>query len=204
MTVFLLRHGDKQDGDYHNPILKHQDSPLSEEGNRQANAITKYFEKVDISAIYVSGYLRTFQTAQPIARIKHLQPVVDHRLNEIDNGDVDEMSEQEFEKVYPDVWKSYVARTSDFRFPGGESGEDVRSRISEFLQEKIKLHKHENILIVSHDGLIRVCMTYLLDIPVFKRGDFKIDFCGLTLFDFQDDVQRWKLYGFNKDIVRMA
>ncbi len=204
MTLYLLRHGDKEAGNFYNAILKHQDPPLSEKGNRQANAIIEYFRKIDISAIYVSEYIRTFQTAQPIARIKQIQPVIDRRLNEIDNGYIDEMSEQEFERTYPDAWKQYIARTSDFRFPGGETGEEVKSRISEFLQGKIQLHGNEPILIVSHDGLIRVCMTYLLDIPVFRRSDFKTDLCGLTQFDYQDDVKRWKLFSFNKDITQIS
>jgi broad specificity phosphatase PhoE len=200
MTIYLLRHGAKAEGDYHNPALKHQDQPLSEEGFRQAHALVEYFKIIDLSAIFVSAYLRTHQTAQPTSDNKLIPPVVDPRLNEIDNGYVDEMSEQEFENVYPVEWRQYVAKTSDFRFPGGENGEEVRTRIAGFLQEKSKLHRNENILIVSHEGLIRVCMTYLLDIPVFRRSDFKINPCGLTEFDYQADVRRWKILSFNKDI----
>jgi len=202
MTIFLLRHGDKAEGDYHNPILKHQDPPLSEKGKKQSRAVANYFTQTHISSIYVSSYVRTLQTAQPIAEMKHIQPIADPRLNEIDNGDIDQMSEQEFEKAYPEVWNQYVARTADFRFPGGETGQEVRSRIAEFLEEKLKLHGEDNILIVSHDGLIRVCMTYILDIPVYRRGDFRIDLCGMTQFAYQCDVNRWKLFAFNKSIAQ--
>lgn len=204
MTIFLLRHGDKAQGDYHNPTLRHQDPPLSEKGRQQAIAVANYFAQSHISSIYVSSYIRTCQTAEPLATMKQLQPVEDPRLNEIDNGYVDEMSAQEFEKAYPEVWKQYIARTADFRFPGGETGQEVRSRIAEFLEEIIKTHGEENILIVSHDGLIRVCMTYILDIPVYRRGDFRIDLCGMTQFDYQCDVNRWKLFAFNKGIAQSA
>lgn len=204
MTIFLLRHGDKAEGDYHNPSLKHQDPPLSDKGRQQSRAVANYFAQTHISSIYVSSYTRTLQTAQPIAELKQIQPIEDPRLNEIDNGYVNEMSPQEFEKAYPEVWKQYVARTADFRFPGGETGQDVRSRISEFLEEILKIHGKDNILIVSHDGLIRVCMTYILDIPVYRRGDFGIDPCGLTQFEYQYEVNRWKLFAFNKSITSPA
>ena len=204
MTVFLLRHGDKAEGDYHNPTLKHQDPPLSNKGREQSIAVANYFSQTPISSIYVSSYIRTLQTAQPISELKQIPPIKDLRLNEIDNGCIDEMSEQEFEKEYPDVWKQYVARTADFRFPGGETGQEVRLRISEFLEEKLKMHGKDNILIVSHDGLIRVCMTYILDIPVYRRSDFKIDLCGMTQVDYQYDVNRWKLFAFNKSIAQAA
>jgi broad specificity phosphatase PhoE len=202
MTIFLLRHADKAEGDYHNPKLRHQDPPLSEKGREKSKAVASYFTQIPISSIYVSSYVRTIQTAQPIAEMKQIKPIEDPRLNEIDNGYIDEMSEQEFKKAYPEAWNQYAAKTDDFRFPGGETGGEVRSRISEFLEEKLKLHGKDNILIVSHDGLIRVCMTYLLDIPVYRRGDFRIDLCGLTQFDYQYDVNRWKLFAFNKGIAR--
>jgi broad specificity phosphatase PhoE len=201
MTIFLLRHGDKAEGDCHNPIFKHQDPPLSEKGRAQAKAAAHYFAHIPISAIYVSSYIRTLQTAQPIAEMKQLQPVVDPRLNEIDSGDIDGMSEQEFAEAYPDVWRQYVARTADFRFPGGETGQDVRLRVSGFLEEKRKVHGMDNILVVSHEGLIRVCMTYILDIPVYRRSDFRIDLCGMAEFDYQHDVKRWKLFAFNKSVT---
>jgi broad specificity phosphatase PhoE len=201
MSFYLLRHAQKEKGDYHNPLLKHQDEPLSNNGQRQAMAIARYFEDLDIAAVYVSTYIRTFQTIRPLTDIKQITPATDHRLDEIDNGYIDEMSEMEFKKAYPDIWKQYAARTSDFRFPGGETGQEVRARISEFLREKLDIHGKENVIMVSHDGLIRVCMTYLLDIPVYKRGDFKVDLCGLTQFEFQEDVKRWKLLSFNQTIT---
>lgn len=201
MTIYLLRHGDKAKGNYPHPILSHLDQPLSEIGREQAEAVARYFSQTPLSAIYISEYIRTLQTAQPTAELKQIQMIEDPRLNEIDNGDVGQMTEQEFRIAYPEIWKQYDARTADFRFPGGESGEDVRARISGFLEEKLKLHGTDNILIVSHDGLIRVCMTYLLDIPVYRRGDFKVELCGLTQFEYQDDVNRWKLLSFNKNIT---
>jgi len=204
MTIFLLRHGDKAKGDHHNPALKHQDPPLSDIGREQSKAAANYFAQTDISSIYVSSYIRTLQTVQPIAEMKQLQPIEDPRLNEIDNGTIDNMSEQEFKKAYPEIWKQYAAQTADFRFPGGETGGEVRARISEFLDEKLKVHGKDNKLIVSHDGLIRVCMTCILDIPVYRRGDFRIDLCGLTQFNYQFDVNRWKLLAFNQSIAQSA
>jgi broad specificity phosphatase PhoE len=201
MTIFLLRHGDKAEGDCLHPVLKHQDPPLSAKGWEQAKAAADYFGQTPISAIYVSSYIRTQQTARPIAEMKQIQPVEDPRLNEIDNGDIEGMSEPEFAEAYPDVWKQYAARRADFRFPGGETGQEVRSRIAGFLEEKRAVHGTDNILVVSHEGLIRVCMTYILDIPVYRRADFRIDFCGLAQFDYQYDVNRWKLFAFNKSVT---
>jgi len=36
MTILILRHGHKAEGNFFNSKLKHQDPPLSEEGNNKA------------------------------------------------------------------------------------------------------------------------------------------------------------------------
>ena len=198
MSWYILRHAEKERGEFHNPQLKHQDQPLSDKGRLDAQELVGWFIDKPIHAIYVSAYQRTWQTAACVAEQLKLTPVVDVRLNEIDNGLVDEMTEQEFEQAYPEVWKAYVARTADFRFPGGESGTDVQARVKDFFDEKLSQHKNNDILIVSHDGLIRQMMCYMMGLPVYRRGDFRVSLCGLTELAYQEDVGRWKLLRFNQ------
>ena len=198
MTIYVLRHAEKAKGDFHNPTLRHQDQPISENGELQARRLVQYFEGKDIEAIYVSEYIRTKQTIAYAAEKLQLSPVIDGRLNELDNGDVDQMTEDDLRVAYPDVWKAYVARTADFRFPGGETGEEAQMRIRTFLEEKTIEHAGKNFIVVCHDGLIRLMMCYIMGIPVYRRGDFKVDLCGITEIAYQEDVQRWKLLRYNQ------
>ena len=39
MKVYVVRHGDKAEGDYFNEYLKHQDEPLSESGEAKAKML---------------------------------------------------------------------------------------------------------------------------------------------------------------------
>jgi broad specificity phosphatase PhoE len=200
MKWYFLRHGDKEAGDFYNPHLRHQDRPLSEEGWQAARALTGYFTDKAITEIYVSGYQRTRQTIQPLADVLVLVPVLDERLNEIDNGLVDEMTALEFQQAYPVEWESFRSRRADFRYPGGETGLEAQSRIVDFVDEKIRQHPGRNILIASHDGLIRLWMCHVLGLPVYRRMDFQVDLCGLTEVDYLEDEQRWKLVRFNQAI----
>jgi broad specificity phosphatase PhoE len=122
-------------------------------------------------------------------------------LNEPDNGRLDDVDEREFKAAFPDVWKAYAARTADFRFPGAETGAEARARIVSFLEEKRRLHAGGNVLAVTHDGLIRIAMTLVLGMPVWRRGDFMFDLCGLTEIAYQEDVRRWKLIRFNHTLA---
>ena len=89
MNFYLVRHADKAKGDYFNPRLRHDDQPINTFGRKQASKIKKHFHKVSIKSIYVSEYIRTEQTARPLARKLNIIPNADYRLNEIDIGIID-------------------------------------------------------------------------------------------------------------------
>jgi probable phosphoglycerate mutase len=198
MLFYLLRHADKDSGDFYNPHLRHQDRPLSARGWQDAQKLANWFADKKLSAIYVSGYQRTRQTIQPLAEYLHLVPNVDERLNEIDNGRVDEMTVPEFRLAWPEEWQAFQGRQADFRFPGGETGAEAQSRIVDFVTEMLGRHRGEPILAVSHDGLIRLWMCHLMGLPVYQRASFQVDLCGLTEVDYLEDEQRWKLVRFNQ------
>jgi len=197
-AFYIIRHAHKEKGDFYNPHLRHQDAPISQQGQEEARRLWSYLGDKNISAIYVSGYQRTRQTIEYVAEQLGIQPNLDKRLNEIDNGILDNMTEQEVQERYPDFWKVYHEGSADFRFPGGETGQEARRRIADFLEEKRLAHGYENIIIVSHEGLIRQLMCHLMNLPVYKRGNFCVDFCGITEIEYQPDHQCRKLIRFNQ------
>ena len=198
MTWYILRHADKERGNHYNPKLRHQDEPISQKGQEQAEKLVAYFADKEISQIYISAYLRTGQTIAPVAGHLNLLPIVDERLNEIDNGLFDGTTEEEIKEKFPAEWQTFQERKTDFRFPDGETGEEARQRIAGFLDEKREIHGDENIIIVCHDGLIRILMCHLTNNPVYNRWDFYVDFCGITEITYQPDYGTWKLVRFNQ------
>ncbi len=117
-----------------------------------------------------------------------------------DRGDLDPLSDQEIQERYPEFWKAHLERTADFRFPGGETGEEACHRIASFLEEKRQAHPSENIAVVSHEGLIRQLMCYIVNIPVYKRNNFYVDLCGITEIAYQPQYKNWKLIRFNQKL----
>jgi broad specificity phosphatase PhoE len=198
MTIFILRHADKQSGDFYNPQLRHQDQPISAFGEQQAEALVPFFSKKNISNIYVSDYLRTQQTIAPVAERLRLPLAVDGRLNEFDNGGWDGLSEPEISAKFPDVWRAYLERATDFRFPDGETGEEAQQRIVNFLEDHQALDKSENIIAVTHEGLVKVMMCWLMRLPVYKHWNFQVDTCGITEVVYQPEHSEWRLIRFNQ------
>ncbi len=198
MSWYILRHADKAKGDFYNPQLRHQDEPISQMGQEQAQKLVAYFADKEITRIYVSAYQRTGQTIAPLAGHLKLLPIVDERLNEIDNGLFDGITESELGQKFPAEWQAFRERKSDFRFPQGETGEEACRRIVAFLNEKRESHGGENTVLVSHDGLIRILMCHLTNNPVYHRWNFYVDFCGITELTYQPDYGTWKLMRFNQ------
>ena len=201
MIWYLLRHAEKEWGGYYNPKLRHQDEPISQKGQEQAQKLVAYFADKGISRVYVSAYQRTTQTIAPLARHLNLLPLVDERLNEIDNGLFEAATEEDIRQKYPDEFKAFKERKTDFRFPQGETGEEARRRIADFLDEKRELHPDENTIAVSHDGLVRILMCHLTNNPVYYRWNFHVDFCGITEIVYQPEYRNWKLIRFNQICV---
>jgi broad specificity phosphatase PhoE len=198
MKAYIIRHAEKCRGGYYNPRLRHQDEPLTPGGQEQAEKLIAYFSGKSVARIYVSGYLRTAQTAAPLAQRLGIEPVIDERLNEIDNGLIEGLSDAEVQERYPEVWQAFMSRSADFRFPGGETGEEVRQRIASFLDEKRRQHPDEAIILVAHDGLIRLLTCHILGLPVYARWKFQIDYCGITEIAGRPDGDGWKLIRFNQ------
>ena len=198
MTIFyILRHADKESGDFYNPQLRHQDMPISQKGWQEAQKLAEYFAEIPLTAIYTSRYIRTGQTIAPVAQAHQLTPLADERLNEIDNGCIDGMADEDIQRLYPTTWRAFHARTADFRFPEGETGQEAQSRIVDFVEEKRLQYDSGNIILACHDGLTRLLMCYIMGIPVYKRWNFQVDTCGIMEIAYQEEFKAWKLIHFN-------
>lgn len=198
-TVYIIRHAEKVKGDFYNPHLRHHDGPITANGKLESEKLWSYFSGKPVSAIYISEYLRTAQTAAHLADQLGLTPIVDKRLNEIDNGLFENMASlDEIQQTYPEEWKAMIERKHDFRFPEGETGEEARARIADILEEKRIAHGPETVTFVCHEGLIRILMCHVMGLPVHQRGNFQVDFCGITELTYQPEYNRWKLVRFNQ------
>ena len=200
-TFYIVRHAHRERGDFYHPRLRHQDEPISQEGKAESLKLWPYLCNKEISAIYVSCYQRTAQTIQYVAEQLGIPAIIDERLNEIDNGRIDSLSDQEIQQNYPEVWRGFHERSADFRFPEGETGEEARLRIAGFLEEKRKVHSIENIVLVSHEGLIRILMCYIMNLPVYHRWNFHVDFCSIMEITYMPDYHTWKLIRFNQKFL---
>ena len=73
------------------------------------------------------------------------------------------------------------------RCPGGESYLDVYHRAAAFWHDCIR-ERPERAAIVTHGGVIRALVAYMLDMPLEKSLRVNVDFGGVTKISFWQDV----------------
>ncbi len=196
MDWYILRHAEKEPGDFFNPALRHQDQPISAKGRADSKTLLPFLAGKAIDKIYVSEYRRTWETIRFVADNLHLSPIIDPRLNEIDNGIIEGLTRKDIQLKFPETWQRFQDRDRDFRFPEGESGAEAQRRINSLFKEKIT--DQENILLVTHDGLIRLMLCTLLGLPVYRRWDFQVDTCGMMEIKYLQKYEQWQIIRFNQ------
>ncbi|XP_019608042.2 6-phosphofructo-2-kinase/fructose-2,6-bisphosphatase 2 isoform X5 [Rhinolophus sinicus] len=154
-TIYLCRHGESE----FNLLGKiGGDSGLSMRGKQFAQALRKFLEEQEIAdlKVWTSQLKRTIQTAESLG-VTYEQWKI---LNEIDAGMCEEMTYAEIEEQYPDEFALRDQEKYLYRYPGGESYQDLVQRLEPVIME---LERQGNVLVISHQAVMRCLLAYFLD-----------------------------------------
>uniref|UniRef100_A0A674DCI9 6-phosphofructo-2-kinase/fructose-2,6-biphosphatase 4a n=1 Tax=Salmo trutta TaxID=8032 RepID=A0A674DCI9_SALTR len=154
-SIYLCRHGES---DLNVKGCIGGDSGLSPRGKEFANYLGQFIQSQEISdlKVWTSQMKRTIQTAEAVS-VPYEQWKA---LNEIDAGVCEEMMYEEIQQHYP---LEFAMRDQDkyrYRYPKGESYEDLVQRLEPVIME---LERQENILVVCHQAIMRCLLAYFLD-----------------------------------------
>lgn len=75
-------------------------------------------------------------------------------------GTCEEMTYEEIAERFPDDFKARDDAKFTYRYPRGESYEDLVARLEPVIME---LERQENVLVVSHQAVLRCLLAYFLD-----------------------------------------
>ena len=185
-TLYLMRHGQT----LFNVLKKIQgwcDSPLTEEGIRQAKIAGKWFKDNNITFdhAYSSTSERCCDTLElvtdmPYVRLKGLK---EHNYGILE-------AEGEFlAENDPEKCKTYYLQF------GGESSETVKERMIKTLTEIMEKEDHQSVLAVSHSG---ACLNFLRGVEDDYQEQLKKGFGNCCIFIYEFDNHQFKL----NDVIR--
>lgn len=133
MTVILLRHGRSTSNTAHILAGRSEGVDLDDTGRDQADAVVERIGGLPIQALVSSPLLRCRRTLEPLATRLGLQPVVDHRLGEVDYGQW--TGRKISELVSEPLWSVVQQQPSAAVFPDGEGLAEVQARAVSAVRE---------------------------------------------------------------------
>lgn len=180
--VHLVRHGEVE-----NPsgiiYVRLPGFRLSKVGYFQAEKARRFFEDQKISAVYASPLRRAKQTAEIVA-----------------NGDLKLKYSKKFQEVgflkwqgiQPDArnkkdLKTYMTKPTKSKL--GESIVDCQNRMVKGIEEVIRKHFGQEIIIVSHAAPILAALVYYQGISLDEINHYMVANCEITSLIFNTALQ---------------
>ncbi|KAJ2505735.1 Fructose-2,6-bisphosphatase, partial [Coemansia sp. RSA 2052] len=139
--------------------------------------------------IWTSTLKRTGETAAGLPYKKMQWKALD----ELDAGLCDGLTYEDVEEQYPEEYAMRDENKFEFRYRGGESYRDVVLRLEPVIME---LERQQNIMIISHQAVLRCIYAYFLDIGPEELPYLKIPLhtvMKLTWTAYGCDVQMYKI-----------
>lgn len=177
LRIILLRHTESE-GNFKKVYGGKKDFKLTEKGLKQIDDLVEIlnngYEVTNLNNVklYSSPLSRCSDFAKAISKTINKEVKIDKRLEEFDFGIFEgysfkELGDNEFYKLWCEDYFNY-------EIPKGESLKILKSRVEEFIKEILKSHK-DDLIIVSHEGVMKVIMLYLMNLPIENFWSF---YCG--------------------------
>lgn len=184
MKLILVRHavtaetGKKLSG--RNPGI-----PLDAAGRRAARDVAANLAVLELAAIYTSPIQRCRETASILAEPHNLRPRTRQGIVEVDYGDWTGRSLKSLYRLR--AWRTLMADPAGFRFPAGESLDDVRKRSMRSIQLLASRHKNDTVMAVSHGDVIRSVVAHSITNSVETIHRLYVAPLGITVVTVGED-----------------
>lgn len=190
-VLCLVRHGETTWNAEHR-LQGHLDIPLNQNGHVQASATARNLASHRFSALYTSDLERARQTAQAVANLCGLTPIINAQLRERHYGAFQGLTYDEARTRFPDDYARFAARDCISPLPGdGESLRAFELRIATVLEALADRHRGEQILIVTHGGVLDIAHRHASGKALDAPRDFLIPNAALNWIARADE--QWRI-----------
>jgi probable phosphoglycerate mutase len=187
-TLMIIRHGETE----WNRALRFQgygDSPLTEIGRAQAQALAERLADDPIDRLISSDLGRARETAGFIAAATGLEMATDPRLRERHYGPFEGLTIPEIEADHPEAYARFRTDDPDFVLPGGESHRQHYERNVSFFEVYVRDHPGTTAVLVAHGGVLDSVFRFLARLPLDQPRCYLVPNSSLTV------VKHGRFYG---------
>jgi alpha-ribazole phosphatase len=177
MRITLVRHGEVEEK-YIGCYNGHIDIGLSQKGYTDAKELGKHFSSSDFDAIFCSNLKRTKETIKQF--IESDKVIYTKEIREKGWGDYEGMS---FEEIISTTKLDYLGFEQWIDALGGESIEEFHFRLKRFFLDFLLPLDKENVLVVTHSGVIKTFIHLLQDISLEKAFGISVGYASYVVYN---------------------
>ncbi len=169
--LYLIRHGESHANIDGVISAMATDRGLTERGLAQVRALAARLETGEIpaDALYASTLPRARMTAEIVAAALDLPVEWNDDLHELRLGEAEGLHVGEVRERFPQVAR-FIGEPFTPLAPGGESWGGFQARVSATLEEIVRRHAGQRIVVVAHGGVIEVACLYFLGLGPDARA----------------------------------
>lgn len=177
MKITLLRHTEV-DESYHKCYNGHIDIGLSKRGQMQAKLLAKEFASSRFDLVYCSDLFRTRATLAPF--VQKDQAIYTQKLREKSWGKHEGMT---FNAIIAEGEIKYENFLQWIEALDGEEYSVYVQRVKLFFLEFLTQENAQDVLVVTHAGIIRVLISLVQEISLEQAFSFDVSYGGYLILD---------------------
>ena len=172
MNLIIARHGQTQWNAEKRYQGQNSQIGLTELGKQQATAVGQLLSEISIDVMYASPILRAWETAGIISEHINIPAQKESSIAELNAGNLEGLTKIEADKKYPGMWDERNNDRLNFKGHGGESYVEGMQRAMAFVTVLNQKHAGENVLLVTHGGIIKAILADFLNLKnnIFLRN----------------------------------
>ena len=156
--LIVARHGESE-ANRGRVFAGQSDSPLTEVGRRQAEALAETLASEPITRVIASDLSRARETAEAVARRHDLRVETTRALREWDVGQLVGLDRGGTESRYGEIRPFFEPGS---RVPGGESFEEIVARVTGFVDALVPASLGRTVCLVAHGTTNRIIAAHFL------------------------------------------
>ncbi|WP_085829418.1 histidine phosphatase family protein [Clostridium massiliodielmoense] len=188
-SLYLARHGESE-LNTKKVYFGVTNCELTSKGILECNNLNKklsQLNELDFDVIITSSLKRAIDSCKIIANCSYKDLIIFEEFKELDFGKWEGLSYKEITKIYPKEWDQWLKDWKNAYPTEGENFKTFYKRVKNALEFILKEYKDKKILLVCHQGTLRVITSILLGLDEDGYWRFSFEYGMYSLFEIVDD-----------------
>lgn len=186
MRLWLVRHGETE-ANVAGLYSGHAPTPLTGRGIAQAQTLGTLLRNVPVDNVLCSELERARHTTQLILGDREVPVRNMPELNEMFFGDWEMRHHRDLAREDAENYAVWCNDWQNATPTNGEGFQAFSQRVERFIAQLADYKTSQNLLVVSHQGVLSVLIARLLSMPAAAMWHFRVEQGCWSAIDFCDD-----------------